>query len=132
MTIKLFVENAEVEPGTPIELNIGWLCSAPEHVADFLASVALTGSLDGQPLQDMDDYWGEIVPTEGPAGYDGEFYISNWFYPLGVLSPGTHIAEVRAILNWAVTDGFDIDANGVPDEYSGDLWDYTIRIIVEE
>lgn len=132
VAVKLFVEEARVAPGTPVELTIGWLCNSQEQVADFLASMDLSGSLDGQPLLDLNDYWGDILSIEGAYGDDEEDFVSYWVYPLGVLSPGTHIAEVRAILNWAVTDGFDIDANGVPDEYSGDLWDYTIRIIVEE
>jgi hypothetical protein len=132
VSIKLFVEEASVAADTPVELTIGWLCNSQEQVANFLASMDLSGSLDGQPLQDLNQYWGEILPTESAYGDEGEDFVSHWLYPLGVLSPGTHVVEVRAVLNWPVTDGFDLDGDGVPDEYSGDLWDYTIRIIVEE
>ncbi len=132
VSIKLFAEEARVAPGTPVELTIGWQSNTQEQVADLLASMDLSGSLDGQPLLDLNESWGEILSVEGAYDDDEEDFVSYWVYPLGVLSPGTHVAEIRAVLNWPVTDGFDLDGNGVPDEYSGDLWDYTIRIIVEE
>jgi hypothetical protein len=119
-----------VELGTPIELYTGWACASQEQVADYMAAVTFSGSLDGQPLQDMDDYWGEIEPYEGIPGVS-EAYVSYWAYPLGVLSPGTYVVEARRTLNWTVTDGFDADGDGLPDEYSG-FRDFTIRIIVEE
>jgi hypothetical protein len=40
-----------------------------EQVGDFLAAVDMSGTLDGQPLPDLNGYWGGIEPYEGgPEG----------------------------------------------------------------
>ena len=131
MTIKLFADQQQVPAGTPIQLTIGWSTDTEDQVADFLAAISLTGTLDGQPLSDLDNYWGEIEPLENNYG-DQSHYISTWLYPLGILSPGSHVVEIRGILRQPVTDGFDADNDGHPDMYSGEVWQFTIHIVVEE
>ena len=131
MTIKLFADQQQVPAGTPIQLTIGWSTDTEDQVADFLAAISLTGTLDGQPLSDLDNYWGEIEPLENNYG-DQSHYISTWLSPLGILSPGSHVVEIRGILRQPVTDGFDADNDGQPDMYSGEVWQFTIHIVVEE
>jgi hypothetical protein len=103
-----------------------------EQVGDFLAAVDMSGTLDGQPLPDLNGYWGGIEPYEGGTGGQGEDYISQWLYPLGVLSPGTHTVEIRGTLARPVTDGYDMNKDGQLDEYSGEIWRFSLRMEVHE
>ena len=103
-----------------------------KQVADFLASVDLTVTLDGEPLPNVSDHWRQIVDA-GDRDQDGDAdFESRWRYRVGILSPGTHWVETRATLEWPVTDGFDSDGDGLPDEYSGQVWQFSLRIVVEE
>jgi hypothetical protein len=113
-----------VPAGTPIQLTTGWATDSQEHVSDFLAAASLNGTLDGQPLPDLNNSWGSIVP------YQGSGYISQWLYPLGVLSPGTHNLEVWCTLSQPVTDGNDSNNDGQPDMYSGEVWRISMQIVV--
>lgn len=133
VTIRLVQSGDERIPvGTPVQLTIGWVASTEEQVADFLRAVSLTGTLDGQPLTDLNDYWEMIEPYEGEVSGLSEAYISTWLYPLGLLSPGTHTVEILGTLEQPVTDGYDANNDGQPEEYSGEIFQYTLSIIVEE
>jgi hypothetical protein len=117
VTIKLRKDTQEHVPaGTPIQLTIGWLADSQEHVADFLAVASLHGTLDGQPLPDLDGYWGSIVP------YQDKGYLTQWLYLLDVLSPGTHNLEIWCTLSQPVTDGSDV--------YSSEVWRISMQIVV--
>jgi len=130
VTIRLKRAGEERIPaGAPVQLTSGWVTDTEEQLVDFLVAINVTGTLDGQPLPDLNGYWGKIVPYEGVAGGQGN-YISQWLYPLGVLSPGTHTVEIRGTLNRPVTDGYDSNKDGLLDEYSGEIWRFTIRIEV--
>jgi hypothetical protein len=134
VTIKLKRDVEERIPaGAPVQLTVGWAADTEEQVRDFLAAVDMTGTLDGQPLPDLNGYWGEIEPREGGNyGSQGEDYLSQWLYPLGVLSAGTHTVEVQGTLERPVTDGIDSDNDGQLDEYSGEIWQFTLHLVVEE
>lgn len=120
-----------IPAGTPIILTIAWIADTPAFVADFLSSLDLTVTLDGDPLSDVMDYWGEIEEW-GDYDEDGDIdYTSRWRYPVGVLSAGTHEVDSEFHLQWPVTDGFDLNGDGIPDEYSG-AWEYSLRITVEK
>jgi len=125
VTIKL-KQNAQerVPAGTPIQLTTNWLADSQEHAADFLAAVSLHGTLDGQPLPDLDGSWGSIAP------YQDRGYITQWLYPLGILSPGAHDLEIWCTLGQPVTDGYDENNDGQPDMYSGETWRFTVPIEV--
>jgi hypothetical protein len=58
--------------------------------------------------------------------------MSRWLYPVGVLTPGTHLVDSRGTLLRTVTDGFDYDGNSLPDEYSGIVWQTSLRIVIED
>lgn len=118
-----------VAANTPIVLKLGWATDTPEQIADFLGSVELVVTLDGQPLQNTGDYWSEAEEA-GDADEDGDTdYRTLWLYPVGVLSPGTHTVESEMRLQRPVTDGGDSDGDGVADEYSG-TFNFSLQIVV--
>jgi len=120
-----------VPAGSSIILTVAWIADTPGLVDDYLASLNLTVSLDGEPLPNVVDHWGE-VEDYGDLDGDGDMdYVSNWRYPVGVLSAGEHQVESDFHLQWPITDGFDLDEDGVPDEYSGS-WEYFLQITVGE
>jgi hypothetical protein len=124
-------EQESVAANTPIVLRLGWAADTPEQIADFLGSVELVVTLDGQPLPSTGDYWGETENC-GDLDEDGDAdYRTQWLYPVGVLSPGTHAVESKLRLQRPVTDGADADGDGVADEYSGTL-DLSVQIVVEQ
>jgi hypothetical protein len=129
--VSLMQGDAWVPTGTPIILTIAWIADTPELVADYLASLDLTITLDGEPLPGVMDYWSEIEEN-GDFDEDGDTdYESRWRYPVGVLSAGEHQVESEFRLQWTVTDGFDLDEDGIPDVYSGSR-EYFLQIIVGE
>jgi hypothetical protein len=130
--LKLFTSEHHVLVGTPIQLTLGWASDTKAQMVDFFNSVSLSGTLDGQPLTDLDDYWGEIAIFESSYGKENEDYISTWLYPLGVLSPGMHLVEITGTAAWPITDGFDADSDGILDEYDGEALQFSVQIIVEE
>ena len=131
VTIKLKRTGEERIPaGTPIQLTIDWLADTEEQVTDFLAAIDVTGKLDGQPLPDLNGYWGEIKLYEGVAGGQSGDYLSQWLYPLGVLSPGMHTVEVWLTLDRPVTDGFDTNNDSRLDEYVGEFLRFFLNIEV--
>jgi len=79
VTIQLNKDAQEHVPsGTPIQLTTNWVADPEEHVADYLVVAALNGTLDGQPLPDLNDYRGQIEP------YQGGGYISQRLYPKSI------------------------------------------------
>ena len=107
MTIKISLEEEQVSANTPIVLTFALGCDTPEQVTDFIAATTFDITLDVD-------------------------YKSVWSYPLGVLSAGTHDVDSDISLQWTVTDGFDFNGDGLPDEYSGTLNEFSLQIVVEE
>ena len=129
VSVGLSAGEKQVPANTPVVLSIAWVADTSEQVADWLASVDLVVTLDGEPLPDTDDYWSEIEEVED-LDEDGDAeYVSRWRYPVDVLSPGTHSVETEYRLQWPVTDGFDDDGDGALDEYY-EPWGYSLQIIV--
>ena len=126
--VSLMAREETVAANTPVVLRFGWATDTPEQAADFLSSAELVVTLDGQPLESTGDYWGEIE-EDRESDEDGDVdYRTLWLYPVGVLSPGTHLVESEMRLQWPVTDGFDSDGDGVADEYSGTS-DLSLQIV---
>jgi len=124
-------EEERVAANTPIFLRLGWITDTPEQVADFLRSLELVVSLDGEVLRDTGNYWSEIEGY-GDADQDGDTdYLTQWLYPVGVLAPGTHRVEGEIRLQWPVADGSDSDGDGLLDEFSGP-WNFSLQIVVGE
>ena len=127
VTIKLKNGEERIPARTPIQLSTGWATDKKEQLADFLAAVNMSGTLDGKSLSNLTSFWGEIEPYKG--GTAGN-YISHWLLPLGVLNPGDHSVEIRCTLSRPVTDGYDMNKDGKLDEYSGEIWHITLHIKV--
>jgi hypothetical protein len=129
--VSLTAQEESVAANTPVVLRIGWITDAVEQIADFLGSVELAVTLDGQPLRNTGDHWSEIEEA-GDADEDGDMdYLTMWRYPVGVLNPGTHRVESEMRFQRPVTDGCDADGDGVADEYSG-TFDWSLQIVVEQ
>jgi hypothetical protein len=127
--VSLTAQEEWVATNTPIVLTLGWATDTAEQIADFLGSVELVVTLDGQPLQNTGDHWSEVEDA-GDADQDGDVdYRTLWLYPVGVLSPGTHGVESEMRLQRPVADGRDADGDGVADEYSG-TFDFSLQIVV--
>ena len=129
VSIKLRQNRVEQIPaGTPIQLTISLKTDIEEQLVDFLDAINMNGTLDGQSLPDLNGYWGKIWPDESGDAEQGVDYISHWLHPLGVLSPGVHTIEIRGTLDLPVTDGYDRNSDGQPDEYSGEIFRISMRI----
>jgi hypothetical protein len=127
--VSITAQEESVAANTPVVLGVGWITDAVEQIADFLGSVELVVTLDGQLLPNTGDHWSEAEEA-GDADEDGDMdYLTLWRYPVGVLSPGTHRVESEMRLQRPVTDGCDSDGDGVADEYSG-TFDWSLQIVV--
>ena len=131
MEISLMAGEGRVAASTPVVLRFGWEADTAQQVADFLAAAELVASLDGVPLPDSAQYWSEVEET-GNRDANGEpNYQTFWRYPLGVLTPETHQVEAELRFQRPVTDGFDTDGNGEPEEYSETI-PFSLQIVVGE
>ena len=129
--VSLLAREGRVAANTPIVLRFGWETDTSEQVADFLSSAELVVRLDGRLLPDGGQYWSDIEET-GNRDPNGEAnYQTFWRYPVGVLSPGTHQVEAELRFQRPVTDGFDSDGDGAPEEYSGTM-SFSLPIVVGE
>jgi hypothetical protein len=125
VTIKLAEGVAvQIAVGTPLQITIGWAADTNAHLEEALNALSMEASIDGGPMILLPGYhW-------SPGEESGGLYISHWFYQLGILDPGIHTLEVVGTLSQPVTDGFDLDIDGQPDIYSGQIWDITMQIEV--
>lgn len=99
--------DASVGAGQSVTLAIGWYADTPEQVQEFIDITRLTVSVDGELLDSVADYWGDVEEYED-ADQDGDMdYISHWRYPLGILSPGAHLVESSGYLMGKISDGWD-------------------------
>lgn len=129
--ISLLAREGRVPGNTPIVLRFGWETDTSEQVADFLSSAELVVRLDGELVPDSGQYWNEIEES-GDRDQNGDAnYQTTWRHSVGVLTPGTHQVESELRFQRPVTDGFDSDGDGVPDEYSGTM-PLSLQIVVGE
>jgi len=129
--VSLLAREGQVAANTPIVLRFGWETDTAEQVADFLSSAELVVTVDGEVVADTAQYWSEIEES-GDRDQNGEAnYETMWLYPLGVLSSGTHQVEAELRFQQPVTDGFDSDGDGVPEEYSETI-PFSLPIVVGE
>jgi len=120
-----------VPANAPVILVAGWTAAAPELVGEYLNCVEMVVTLDGEPLPNPMEHWGEIEEG-GDYNGDGNLdYVVRWRYPAGVLSPGEHWAEAEFSPRCPVTNGFDRDGDGNPDEFR-EPYVLSAQITVEE
>jgi hypothetical protein len=103
---------------------MGWVTVESEQAAEYVRLTRTQLTLDGQPLGDADQYWGEVM--EDPDGY-----AVHWRYPLGTLEAGTHRVELSISSDTAFTDGFDSDGDGQLDFFGpGEVFWGWVEIVV--
>jgi hypothetical protein len=129
--ISVMAREGRVAANTPVVLRFGWEADTSEQVAAFLDSADLVVSLDGVPVPDTAQYWSDVEETENrdPSGEPN--YQTFWRYPVGVLTPGTHQVEAELRFQRPVTDGFDSDGDGAPEEYS-ETMPFSLPIVVAQ
>jgi len=69
-------------------------------------------TIDGVPYSNLEGYWGEVAFSADDQGYK-----SVWIYRLPPLSPGAHRVEISVSLDRAMTDGYDSNGDGKPDQF---------------
>lgn len=129
--ISLFAGESQVPGNTPVVLRFGWEADTSEQVADFLSSAEWVVNLDGELVPDAGEYWSDVEETRNRDPNGEANYQTFWRYSVGVLTPGTHQVESELRFQRPVTDGFDSDGDGVPEEYSGTM-PFSLQIVVEE
>ena len=126
--ISLLAKEGRVPGNTPVILRFGWEADTSEQVGDFLSSAELVVRLDGG-LLDGGQYWSDVEETASRDPNGEANYQTFWRYLVGVLTPGTHQVEAELRLQRPVTDGFDSNGDGVPEEYSGTM-PFSLQIVV--
>jgi len=129
--ISLLAREGRVGTDTPVVLRFGWEADTSEQVSDFLGAAELVVRLDGELLPDSEQYWSGVEETDNRDPNGEPNYQSFWRYPLGVLTPGTHQVEAELRFQHPVTDGFDSDGDGAPEEYSATM-PFSLPIVVGE
>lgn len=101
-----------------------WQAADAALVSEFLSTAQIAVMVDGMPLETPAQYWGAIE-----ARADGAK--SSWIYPLPGLSAGSHVVQVSVHSDVALTDGYDINADGRADTIGpGELYNGHVQIVV--
>jgi hypothetical protein len=125
----LHAEEACVPRGSPVRLTTQWYADTAALAQDYLDALDLTVLVDGEALPDVPDHWG-TVEALADIDDDGDMdYVTRWAYPIGILGGGAHTVDAQFSLAYTITDGFDSDDDGVPDEFSGS-WDSALILQV--
>lgn len=118
VSLSILKDSFEVASDTPVELTLVWETKTAQQVADFLAYAQLEVNLDGEILPNTMDYWSEVEKS-------GDRYSSQWLFPIGALTPGVHMVDIKIRVTQMVTDGFG-------NNYSGEILSNQIQIEVGE
>lgn len=76
-----------------------WFVARPELMDQHLDNVTYEVRLDGQLLDDWEQYGEEMKQESG-------VWIIYWYYPVGRLSPGEHQVTYRVTWSETITDGY--------------------------
>jgi hypothetical protein len=129
--VSLHDEQACIPSGSAVRLTTQWYVDTVAYAEDYLDSLELSVLVDGAALSQVADYWGATEAC-GDLDEDGDTdYVVRWAYPIGSLADGAHTVESYFSLAYPITDGFDLDEDGVPDVYSGS-WERFLQITVGE
>jgi hypothetical protein len=103
----------EVPPDMAPVLRWAWGTTTQEYLDDFFAAGnTSTLFIDGETYTSLEAYW-----DEGSYYAEEGLFKAYWTYPLPALPAGVHRVELTLALDRAVTDGFDGNADGEPDQY---------------
>lgn len=87
-----------------------WYVRQEDLMDQHLEHATYEVNLDGEPLDDWERY-GTAITLD-----DLGRWIIYWNYPVGQLSPGTHVVEFKVTWDEAITDGYDDFGPGTPNE----------------
>ena len=109
----------------PLVASWFWRFKSRDLVDQFQASTTLTVTLDGQAVDRPTQYWGAVRP-------DDDGLALPWRFTLPELAPGSHVLEIVAHSDRALTDGFDGNGDGKPDAYGpGDFLSGYVEVVVQ-
>ncbi len=102
--ILAYCRQKAVRPPTPttndtIYIEWSWYVSRPEYMEDHLEHATYKVWLDGELLEDWEDYATDMKTESG-------VYIIYWYYPVGKLAAGEHEVEFQLSWDEAITDGY--------------------------
>lgn len=126
--ILAYCRQKNVRPPTPttndnVFIEWSWYVSRPEYMDDHLEHAAYNVWLDGELLEDWEQYATEMTTESG-------VYIIYWYYPVGKLEPGTHEVEFRLSWDEPITDGYAEFGPGTANET--DTGDCTFTVTAAE
>jgi hypothetical protein len=96
-----------------------WYATREDLMPQHLEHATYTVRLDGQLLENWEDYTSELKPESG-------LYYTYWYYPVGPLSAGQH--TVTYLLSWdeQITDGRDQFGPGTNQEVNEGSCEFTV------
>lgn len=102
--ILAYCRQKSVRPPTPttndnVYIEWSWYVSRPEYMEDHLEHASYKVWLDGELLEDWQDYATDMKTESG-------VYIIYWYYPVGQLAAGEHEVEFQLSWDEAITDGY--------------------------
>jgi hypothetical protein len=109
--------NINTEDNVYIEWS--WYVSRSELMAQHLENATYTVRLDGQLLENWQNYTTEMKLVSG------QYYV-YWYYPVGQLSAGQH--TVTYLLSWdeEITDGYNSFGPGTDEEVNEGSCEFTV------
>jgi len=114
----------DIDASAKVVLTQNWWATTPDLVKDFVSASQGTVLIDGKSYTNLERYWRD--PQLDPRD---NTYFANWSMELPKLAEGKHRIEIQVTLSRAVTDGFDQNKDGKPDQYGpGKLDDGWIEI----
>jgi hypothetical protein len=131
-----------VNPDDTVYLVFGWGACNQGLLKTAQNAFGLEITVDGDPFYQMvkkDPYWGApypigpfeaCIPAESASPVE-----SDWFFPLDLSQFELDQEYEFSTIMWfdhLVTDGQDLDGDGKPDFYSGELISSTITLTVTE
>ena len=109
----------------PLTVSWFWRFKSADLIERFRSAAVLTVTLDGEPLVNPAQYWGDTQTVD-----DG--LALPWRYPLPTLTPGSHLLEFIVNSSEALTDGFDGNGDGRADTYGpGDFLSGYVEVVVQ-
>jgi hypothetical protein len=143
ITIFPLIPNHYASPDQPLIIRLGWWACTKGLVQSWLTSMQHTYYLEGEKLVTIDrnydawtmENWGPLEGCMSEKGTDS--WAARYTYPIGTGADyGLEIGDelhFKADLcrKHPVTDGFDLDDNGIPDVYGKGCsqFNFTVHMI---
>ncbi len=102
----------DVDASAKLVLAQNWWATTADLVKDFVSASQSTVLIDGKSYTNLERYWGDPQ-----LDAQDNTYFAHWSMALPTLAEGKHRIEIQVTLSRAVTDGFDQNKDGKPDQY---------------